>query len=385
MTYLSLLHLVPLGALGLAASSHLGGENLLIGWLKRRLAPTAPDLADKLVAAMDKMDFVAFGYLGLIGVVIAGLFALMQLEHDCDDIWVVRGRRPLWKSLFLIYPFAVVIAPVLVGITLASGALAEAQSRIWIERLTEIGSAGAWLHGWLVNLPIVFRVIPYVATWIVLSAIYYLVPSGPVRLRAALLGGVIAGILWQIAQGLYLNFQFASATFREAWGFLAQIPLLLLWMFVSWLLVFLGAEIAFVWQHRQAFMPKWPDQAIPTESQERALVAIVRAVLGSGPEFPEGITTVRLSNRLVIPWRLVVRLTDELAVIGALARKRFHRHIRYCPAPDLGEWTVGDLVSRWRKSTHSLPVGIGPLIEWPAESTIGSLIESDQTPDHPPT
>jgi membrane protein len=376
MTYLSLLHLVPLGAVGLAISSRVGWENLLRAWLTRRLSPTAPDLADSLVAAMERLDLTALGYVGMAGILIAGLFALIQLEHDLDDVWVVRGHRPVWKSLLLVYPFAIVIAPILVALALASGVLAEAQSRIWIARLADLGAVGAWLYGWLVNLPVLFRLIPYVLTWFVLTAIYYLVPSGPVRLRSALIGGVVAGLIWQVVQGLYLYFQFAAATFREAWGYLAQIPLLLIWIFVSWLIFFLGAEIAFFWQHRHTFMPKWPIRAVPTEARERALIAIVREIVRSVSEYPDGMTTLTLSSRLIVPWRLVVRLVDDLTAIGALERRVFHRHVRYRPAPGLAGWTVSDLLSRWRRSGESLPEGVGELNEWPEGLTIGDSLDS---------
>lgn len=358
MTYLSLLHMVPLGALGLAVSSRLGWEDVLIAWIQRRLSPTAPELAANLVAAMEKLDLVSFGYLGLAGIIVAGLFALTQLEHDLDDIWGVSGSRPLWKSLFLLYPLAVIVAPALAALALASGALAEAQSRIWIAHLADWGSLGGWLHGWLTNLPVIFHVIPYALTWLMLTAVYYMVPSGPVRLRSAMFGGVIAGVIWQAAQSLYINYQFASATFRESWGYLAQIPLLLLWIFISWLVLFLGAELAFVWQHRRAFMPKWPVESVSIYIRERTLLEIISRIQSSTRDFPDGVTTLWLSTQLRAPWRLVERLACDLAEISVLERRRFHRHVRYRPVADDPGWPGDDLLSRWRNHGVPLPLDV---------------------------
>jgi membrane protein len=380
MTYLSLLHLVPLGAFALAATSRLGWESFLIDWLQTRLAPTAPELADKLIVAMDGLNLFAVGTLGLVGIGIAGLFALMQLEHDLDDIWVVRGRRPMWKSIFFIYPFAIFVAPLLVAVALASGALAEAQSRIWLDLLATWGPT--WLHTGLTKLPLLFELVPYIVTWLMLTAVYYVVPSGPVRFRAALVGGVIAGVIWQVMQGFYLNFQFASATFREAWGYLAQIPLLLIWIFLSWFILFLGAEIAFLFQYRRAFMPKWPENAIPAELREHALVAIAREVVGQADRYPRGMTALKLSTVLVIPWRLVVWLCDDLADIGAVRCHRYHRHVRYQPVVDLNSWTTAELINRWRQHAPDAPDGIATPTKWPDDLPIGT-VPQDSPPENP--
>jgi uncharacterized BrkB/YihY/UPF0761 family membrane protein len=99
MSYLSLLNLVPLGALALAVSTRLGWQAALMRWVENSLSPTAPDLAGKLVMAMDKLDLAALGYLGLAAIIVAGVFTVSRLEKDLGAIWNTSARRNLWQRV----------------------------------------------------------------------------------------------------------------------------------------------------------------------------------------------------------------------------------------------------------------------------------------------
>ncbi len=356
MTYLSLLYMVPVGALALSLASHFGWQGYLTHWIQERLSPTAPELASNIVAAMERLDIVAMGYIGLAAIIIAGVIALSELEEDFCQILYARKGRDWWQRV-LMYPLTILVAPTIIAVVLALGALAEVRAAAWIEALPNWGGIGQWVHHVVIDLPLVFELTPYILTWILLTILYYLVTSAPVRLRAALVGGLSAGIVWQLAQKLYIHFQFASATYTEIWGYLAQIPLLLLWLYVSWVILFLGAELVFAWQYRHAYLPKWPMPVrFAPDTEARVVIEVVREIIRSRDEKPEGVIPATISTRHRIPMPLVARIAHELSLGGFLQERRTRHGYRYTPSKNLHKMTLRQLLEAYRSTGVMLPL-----------------------------
>ncbi len=355
MTYLSLLYIVPVGALALSLSSQMGWKGFLTRWIQERLSPTAPELASNIVDAMERLDIVAIGYVGLAAIIVAGVIALSELEEDFCQILNARKGRKWWRRV-LMYPLTIAVAPTIVTVVLAFGAIAEARTAAWIGDLQNLGGIGQWVYNLLIDLPVVFELTPYVLTWILLTALYYLVTSAPVRLRAALIGGLSAGIVWQLAQKLYISFQFGSATYKEIWGYLAQIPLLLIWIYFSWVILFLGAELVFAWQYRHAYLPKWPMAArISPILESRAVIETAVETIRARDESPGGVSAAAISTRLQIPWPLVSRIAEELTVAGFLNERRTRRGYLYSPSKKLHKMTARQLLSAHQMMGEALP------------------------------
>lgn len=328
MTYLSLLYLVPLGALALSLSNYMGWKVILVNWILRRLSTTAPELAANIVDAMERLDLIALGFVGFAAVFIASVIAISELEEDLSEIWNAKGLRAWWQRI-LLYPVAIAIVPMVMATLLVFGTIAEARAEVWIGALSSWGVIGEFLHTLLTTLPLVFQLVPYVLTWLLLTLLYYTVTSAPIRLRAAAIGGISAGIVSQLAQRTYINFQFATATYQEFWGYLAQIPLLILWIYVSWIILYLGAELVFAWQYREGFMPKWPHLLSRTITMEEgALDRLHRAMCGQDEESPN-VLMATMSTRLLVPLPLLEFISRRLAMLGIFRQQRTRKGFRY--------------------------------------------------------
>jgi membrane protein len=377
MTYLSLLHLVPLGALALALSSRFGWEGVLVNWIEQRLSPTAPELAANLVGAMHRLDIVAIGYVGLGAMVIAGVIALTELEDELSHMWNARASRQWWQRV-LLYPLTVVVGPTVLAVVLAFGTMAEARTKMWITGLQNLGAIGRSLYVLLTDLPLIFEIIPYVLTWMLLTTLYYLVTSAPVRFRSALVGGLSAGIVWQMAQRVYINFQFGSLTYREIWGYMAQIPLLLIWLFVTWVIFFLGAELVFAYQHRHAFMPKWqPGSRIPPGIESWLVAAIARAAVEAGER---GISAAELSMANRVPWQLVEQIARDLTDAGFLGERRTSAGYILRAGPFLAQTTVAELLESCRTIRGGFP-DTNQYPQYDPKATIQQLAEQGNKED----
>jgi len=95
---------------------------------------------------------------------------------------------------------------------------------------------------------IAVRIVPLVSMFLLFSFLYSFFPNTRVRPTSAALGAMAATILWQLAQLAYITFQIGVAKANAIYGALAQLPILLAWVYLSWIIVLVGAEIASVHQ-----------------------------------------------------------------------------------------------------------------------------------------
>ncbi len=373
LTYFSLLYMVPLVALMLALAETLGWGKSALEFVVARIAVTAPELAEGLHSAIQQVDFVAIGLAALAGIIVAGFLALISLEGIIDDIWVAHERRPVWKTLAL-YPLLIFGAPTAAALVLAISAAAESQAEALMIVLPQATRFGELLYDRLYELTFLLQWAPFLLICAVLTLVYFLVPSGRVRWQAALVGGIAAGIGWQIAQSFYINIQFATGSFRLVWGLLAQIPLLLLWMYASWLVVLAGVELSFAWQHRYTYLPKSPTDNLSPHAHEHAMLEVCRLLVELGETHPAGLTSAEISCRLRLPWSLVRRHLASLTAIGAVHSVPMKDSSTYFAAGDLTGWTIGKLLDTWRNSGDSLPEAKRHEHHWPDNMKIGETI-----------
>lgn len=361
MTYLSLLHLVPVGALALALARGLGWQETLVNWIKLRLSPTAPDLASRLVAAMDRIDVVAIGYAGLAAIILASVVALSELEVDLGEIYECQHPRH-WRRRVWLYPLAIVLAPTLLTGVLILGALAEARTTDLMQVISTWGAVGAWLHQSLTRLPLLFKLVPYLLTWGMFTALYRLATPAPIGWKAATVGGVFAGVVWQLAQGAYIGFQLGVSTYREIWGYLAQIPLLLIWIYASWGIVFVGAEVVYAWENRRAYMPKWrPMGLLSFETIHRATVRVAAKTLELVEVSGHPAKLAVISGEVRIPLPIVRQCAGKLRELGLIQNDRDG----WIPSAALVGTTIGELGDRLRRLGEvALPtIGESPLTD----------------------
>jgi len=233
LTYSTLLSLVPLLALAFSVLKGLGVQKRLEPLILKHLAAGNPEVAARLIEYVERTNFASLGAVGLVALVLTAVAVIGNVELSLNDIWQVRrGRSPVRKVAD--YLSMLVVGPILL---LASISLTTSlQSPAVIERLRLLGPL----------LRLMVRLLPFVAVWLAFTALYVILPNRRVPLRSALLGGVVAGSLWQFAEWGYIEFQIGVTRYNAIYGAMAQLPLLFVWLYLSWCIVLWGAELAFV-------------------------------------------------------------------------------------------------------------------------------------------
>jgi len=313
LTYTTLLSLVPFLAVAFSVLKAFGVQNQLEPALAGMLAPLGPEAIEVTRRIISFVDNQQVGVLGAVGV--AGLFYTVlsligKIEDALNNIWRVRRPRSLGRQ-FSDYLSVVLVGPVLVFTAL--GLMASAQSYWLVQRLLEIKPIG-----WLV--PLITRLTPLILLCTAFTFLYQFVPYTRVRLRSAVLGGVVAGLLWQVAGVGFTKFVASSSSYAAIYSSFAILVLFLIWLQVGWMIVLVGAEVAYNHQHPDAYRKNASQARHSQMFQEQlalaALVELTRGALGGRPIADPA----RLAATLGVPQSSLEKLIDVFVRSGVLLR-----------------------------------------------------------------
>jgi membrane protein len=255
LVYTTLLSLVPLLAVSFsvlkAFGVHNAAEPFLLGFLEP-LGPTATDLAHRIVGFVNNMKVGVLGFVGM-GLLIYTVISLIQkVEESFNAIWRVRSPRSILQR-FSDYLSVILVGPVLV--VSALGLTASFMSTTLMQKLIAIGPIG-------IIVTSVGKLVPYVLVCAAFAFIYVFVPNTKVRLGPALFGAVAGGVLWETIGWGFASFIVASTRYGAIYSGFAVLILFMIWLYLSWLILLVGAEVAFYRQNPQ-FLSIAADNRLP--------------------------------------------------------------------------------------------------------------------------
>ncbi|MFN2426837.1 MAG: YihY/virulence factor BrkB family protein [Candidatus Binatia bacterium] len=307
LTLASMLALVPALAASFAYVRGLGwtGERLEILLLQRATILSA-EAVSTVVSWVDHISITGLGLVGALFAIGSSLSLLWQIEDAFDTVWgSPESRGHIRRAAdFLVL---MLTAPLLFAVVASS------------ETAVRSSTALAWLEsfgGFELVLRLAFASVWYVLVCGAFAALYYLLPSAPVEKRAALIGGIAAGVTWQFAQGLYIDFQVGLRGYNAVYGALAQLPALVLWMLTSWVVVLAGAEIAAAYQGLAASGRRYAPALVGAAERERLALSIALELADAAYARRDAPTLTGLSSLLGMPVRTVAEVFRELDAAG---------------------------------------------------------------------
>jgi len=242
-------------------------------------------------------------------VVWAAMRQMGSVEGAFNDIWGVKKARSLVRR---VTDYLAIVIAVPIFLVVAIGAATVMRS----ERVLSVLSNDLHL-GPLVEALVLLA--PKLGGWLVFTFVYLVLPNTRSRIGSALLGGFFASALWQLTLIAMVRFQVGMANYNEFYAGFAAIPALLVWIQVSWLIVLLGAEIAFAHEHEPAYRGMASHRAL----SHRGRVALaLRAVLRTTLSFLEGgprPTVAALAAEFGVQPRAVEGVLNALEQAGLLA------------------------------------------------------------------
>lgn len=196
------------------------------------------------------------------------------------------------------------------------------------------------------------NLLPYVLIWVLFSFVYIFMPNTKVRWRSGILAGIIAGTLYQITQLIYIQFQVGVAKYNAIYGSFAALPLFFIWMQLSWLIVLLGALIAFAHQNIESYEYDQEYLQVSPAFERLLSLQVAHFVIKKFIRGEAAPTAEQISRTLKIPIQLVRRLLDELVECGIFSETipQNGDEIGFQPARDTGIMTIGTLSTPWNSA-----------------------------------
>jgi membrane protein len=294
LAFKTLLSLAPFLAVLFSILKAFGVHNRMEPALAQALAPLGDkgrEITVYLIGFVDKMSAGALGTVGLVTLFITVLSLMHSIEDSFNHIWRVRAARTLTRK-FSDYLSAILVGPVLVfaAVTIT----ATLQNSAIVRALLSLEALGKLLL-------ILLRLVPYLTLWGAFSFVYIFIPNTRVRVRSAVVGGLIAAILWQSVGWGFARFVASSTQYYAIYSSVAILLLFLIWLHMGWVIVLLGAQVAYAHQHIYFFQGDRQLLAQSAAGREKLALHTLHLV---GRNFYYGLdpmTVTELSSQLKIP------------------------------------------------------------------------------------
>jgi membrane protein len=256
-------------------------------------------LVDTIDSFINKTNSQTLGLTGTVLLIFAAISMLASIEGTFNDIWGVSQGRS-WFARVVQYWAVISLGPVLLVLAagLASGKHFKSTQQ-FLEHLPVLGD-------------LLFFLLPVLILCGTFTLFYRLMPNTRVRWSAALVGGLVGGVLWHIngiASVLYVS---RWVTNSRIYGSLAAIPVFMVGLYFSWLIVLFGAQVAYSFQNRDAYLQD--KQADNVNQRGREFIAL-RLMECVGQRFQQALpaaSIVEIADCLAVPTRLVQQIIEPL-------------------------------------------------------------------------
>lgn len=234
LTFTTLLALVPTFAIAVSLLSALPFfEDVLVQIKLFLLMNLVPEIASKIITVyMEefRVNAARLTTMGVIMLFVTALALMVTVDRSINAIWRSQRTRRWWVSL-LAYVMLLTMGPVLIGLSVS------VTTYLMMTLSNEIVDVPARIHGFLL------QIVPISMSAIAFFLLYRLVPHQKVNWLDALVGGVIAAVMFELAKEVFAIYV-RWAPLSIVYGAFAAVPFFLLWIYLSWLVVLLGAELA---------------------------------------------------------------------------------------------------------------------------------------------
>jgi membrane protein len=250
--------------------------------------------------------------LGTAFLAVISFLLMVTIERAFNIIWRVRKERPLIQRVMM-YWAILTLGPVLIGASVTMTTYLVSMSLGWVRDVPELRQAS-------------FRVVPFAFTIAAFTLLYLIVPNRPVRVAHALVGGAVAGVLFELMKRGFALYIANIPAYAIVYGAFAIIPIFLVWIYFSWVVALLGAIVTALlpdWRVRRAARPDVPGTAFADA------LAVLRVLLRAQRD-SQLFDDRQIPRRSGIPYERCEAVMAELETAGWAASVGDHRWALVC-------------------------------------------------------
>ena len=307
------------------------------------------EIARQIWSFVQNTKSATLGSTGAVLLVFVAISLLGRIEETFNDIWgVTRGRNLLTQ--IQLYSTAIMLGPLLLMAALGLAGGAQFQSaKDYIAQTPVVGK-------------FIFQLLPLLVLWLSFAFAYQLLPNTKVKFSAALVGGAVAGTLWYLNNIFGFLYISRVVTNSKIYGSLGLVPVFMIGLYFSWVFLLLGAQIAYAFQNRAAYLQ---DRLADNVNQRGREFVALRLMICLGQRFQNGlrpVTVGQLSTELGIPSRLTQSVLRTLTATR-LVTEVAGAEAAFVPARPLDAINAYDILLAMRTGTgQELPLRDEPAL-----------------------
>lgn len=302
----------------------------------------AAEKREEAVQAIDKFikntQSSAIGVTGMIALVVVAIAMLRRIESAFNDIWgVTHGRT--WYMQVMLYWAVLTLGPLLMVVALG---LSSGPHLAWTRKLFT-------LMPFVENL--VFKILPILVLSTMCAMFYQFMPNTKVQFRAAMVGGVVAGVLWHLNTVLGVQFVSRVTSNNAIYGSLGMVPVFMIGLYFGWLILLFGGQVAYAFQNRRVYLQEKQAESVNHRGREFIALRIVTQIAQGFRRGESPPTAVQLGQSIGVPTRLVSNIL-QILVLNRLVVETLGKEAGFAPARPLDQITAHDVL-------HALRAGFG--------------------------
>lgn len=342
LVYTTILALVPLLAVSFSVLKGFGVHNQIEPMLQGLLQPLGEkgiEVSNKIIEFVNNTRAGVLGSLGLALLMYTVVSLLQKIERAFNYTWRVSQHRSIGQR-FSDYITVVLIGPVLLFSAL--GVTASISSNTIMQHLMEIKSIGflVELTGYL---------LPYILVISAFTLIYIFVPNKKVKIKSALVGAIIAGLLWETAGWVFTSFISGSTKYTAIYSAFATLIIFFIWLYMNWLILLIGCSITFYHQ-QPAYRHLGPRVLRLSNRLRESLSLNIMTLIGRHYYLKKPAWSIdALVNSMGITAEVCELLVGRLVKAGFLV-ETCNSPVSYLPASDPDTLLLIDIVFALRKS-----------------------------------
>ncbi len=340
LTYSTLLAIVPILAVLFAIARGFGFENLVQNQLNglfggvNETTSTILQFVDDYLKQSQGGIFIGVGLVLLLWTV---LNLTSNIEISFNHIWQVKKQRSMYRkvtdyfSMFLLLPVLLVLSG---GVSIFTSTILQE-----MEGFLLLGSTMKFL----------VKLVPYVLVWFMFTGLYIFMPNTKVKFKYAFISGVIAGTVFQIFQFLYISGQIWVTRYNAIYGSFAAIPLLLLWLQMSWTICLIGVELTYCSQNIHSFSFDQDTRTISRRYRDFISILIMSLITKRFARNEPPYSAEQLSEQYQIPINLTKQVLFQLQdvnLIHEVMTDEKSDDLTYQPSMDTDQLNVAVLLER---------------------------------------
>ena len=340
LTYSTLLAIVPIMAVVFAIARGFGYNKYIETWFREALS-SQPQVAEAIIGFVNSYlvhiksgIFLGIGLLFMLWTVI---MLISNIEKAFNDIWQVSTPRSIFRTItdymamFLLAPIIIVVTS---GISIMMATFANGIGETLI--------VGPTLRFFL-------RLLPYIIMSGVFIALYVFMPNTKVKIRSAIIPGILAGVAMQGLQLVYIHSQIWVTGYNAIYGSFAALPLFMLWVQISWTICLFGAELAYTNQNLEKFAFRASTDDLSHRYRLLLSAYLMTLICRRFEEGKKPYTALELKLETNIPIRITHDLLENLTrvhLLSEMTNDEKGTEAVYQPAESTARLSVGMMIDR---------------------------------------